>query len=360
VSTTPSQPATMPAPEPMAPTPRAHATDGPRPQGRGARAMLAGVSAALGMVILAPVALSSQDLYGWGADPRGLGLRNPWPWFVFLGLDFAAAACIGMAIVSAWRRERAGVFAFLVWVFALTSAYAQYRHGLALRSAGKARDVYWALPTFALLGPVLLHAVLSRVRRWARQDVGELYQGAAGFGIRWAVAPRETLRAWAASRREGIATTAGAVAYVRERATLAGLAPVECVRYAFGELGSADPHRARVWLSARGVLVDSATLTDALAGQPVTPSRPPASRPATLPATAAAPAESPNGLANMSKADALRAAWAELGSFDVPAAARWLKERGITVDRSTAHKLARREAARVRQHAGLSVVGATQ
>src|SRR5262245_30315693 len=98
---------------------------------RGAAWVLQAVAVAVGLVILAPILLSSQDLYAWANARRGLNLPPQWALLVPVALDLAAAACIGMTIVAAWRRDRPGIFGLLVWVFAATSAYAQYSHGLA-------------------------------------------------------------------------------------------------------------------------------------------------------------------------------------------------------------------------------------
>jgi hypothetical protein len=313
---------------------------------RTARRILIGVAIALGVVVLAPIVLSAQDLFSWARAPRGLDLP---PWFaglVPLALDVAAAACIGMTVLAAaWKRERPGIFGLLVWVFALVSAYAQYTHGIAERDAGRAQDAWWAMPAFAVLGPLLLEVTLNRVRRWARQDAGEQHTGAAGFGSRWlpGVAFRETLAAWAVSRREGIGTWQAAVQFVRDKALLAGLPAVEAAHYAYGALGVVDPHTARVWLAARGVIVEQAALDTAAAGRPVMPV--PVSAPPNTPA-AAAPA--PNTaeqwteldthaaqLAGLTtKRDRIRYAFAVIGTYDKAAAAKWLADRGLTVSRS--------------------------
>jgi DNA-binding CsgD family transcriptional regulator len=157
-----------------------------------------------------------------------------------------------------------GIFGILVWVFAVVSAYAQYTHGLAERDAGRAQDAWWAMPAFALLGPLLLEVTLHRLRRWLRQDAEEILTGAAGFGVRWLVAPFSTLSAWASSRREGIASAPAALRFVAERKTVKALGPVEAMLYAFGATATRDPHTARVWLAARGVRVRQAAIDAAL------------------------------------------------------------------------------------------------
>jgi hypothetical protein len=313
-----------------------------------ARRILVAVAVALGLVILAPLALSSRDLYDWAAAPTGLNLNDYdpigwWPALPPVALDLAAAACIGMTIISAWRRERPGIFGLLVWVFALTSAYAQYNHGDAQKDAGLAQDAWWAMPAFAVLGPLLLEVTLHKLRRWARQEAGEQHTGAAGFGIRWlpGVAFRETLSAWAASRREGIAKADDAIQFVRDRTRLKDADPVEALHYAFGALGVVDPHTARVWLAARGIVVDQAAIDTATAGLPVAPvSAPPdddrqgagwtdkdthAARLAAYPVTR----------------DKIRYAYSVLKKYDPAEARAWLAEHGVTVSRQEAHQVAR-------------------
>jgi hypothetical protein len=309
---------------------------------RTARRILIGVAIALGVVVLAPIVLSAQDLFSWARAPQGLNLP---PWFaglVPLALDVAAAACIGMTVLAAaWKRERPGIFGLLVWVFALVSAYAQYTHGIAERDAGRAQDAWWAMPAFAVLGPLLLEVTLDRVRRWARQDAGEQHTGAAGFGSRWlpGVAFRETLAAWAVSRREGIGTWQAAVQFVRDRDLLAGLPAVEAVHYAYGALGAIDPHTARVWLAARGVVVDQAALDHATAGRPALPT--PVSAPPNTPNIANSTGQWTDAdthaarlAALATKREKIRYAFGVLGTYDQPAAARWLAERDVTVSRS--------------------------
>lgn len=326
-----------------------------------ARKLLTGVAVALGLVILAPILLSGQDLYQWAHSTRGLNLAPGFAVLAPVALDVAAAACIGMVVLGAvWRRERPGVFGVLVWVFALTSAWAQYRHGMTERAAGRAQDAWWAFPALALLGPTLLECTLYRVRRWARQDAAELLSGAAGFGARWipGVAARETLRAWAASRREGIATAAAAIAHVRERDALAELSPVDAVRYAYDALGSVDPYAARVWLQARGRIVDQAAIDAATpaAELPAGPAEldPPAELTAAPAAVVdvdqaaavelAAPVSPavPDDLTAVSKTTAVAYAHVALGQA-VPASRviEWLSHRGVTVSEALVYKTRR-------------------
>lgn len=216
-------------------------------------AVLAVVGVALTAVIAAPIMLSSQDLYRWAVDPQGLAMAAPWAHGVYLALDLAALVCIGMTLVAAWRRERATVFALLVWVFAGTSAFAQYQHGDKLLKAGGAQDAWWAMPAFALLGPLLLEVVMHTVRRWLKKDAGDHVSP-----MRWIVAFRETRQAWVLRVRDNI-TLAAALRRVRDAKLIAGLDHADAIVFAQSATRSADPYRLRVWLADRGVTV---TLND--------------------------------------------------------------------------------------------------
>lgn len=229
--------------------------------------LLAVLGLLLGAVVLAPIALSFQDLYDWAVSVTGLNQPVERAILVPIALDVAASACIVMSIISAiWKRERAGFFGLMVWIFAGVSAYAQYSHGMAEKEAGRAQDAWWAFPLVALLGPLLLEMVLKRFRNWMRKEFGETLDGAAGFGTRWIpfVAMRETAKAWAASRREGIATAIDAIAFVRAQKAIKNLSDVDALRYAFGERGDRDPHAARIWLQSRGREVPQAAIDQAI------------------------------------------------------------------------------------------------
>lgn len=229
---------------------------------------------ALIVVLGAPMALSAQDLYAWAASPGGLDLGPAWALLVPLALDMAAVVCICFAVLSVWRRERPGIFSALVWVFAGSSAFAQYRHGMTERVNGGGQDIWWAMPLFAILGVLLLEVVLSKLRTWARKAEGEQHNAAAGFGVRWLVSPWETLQAWAASRREGISRVDDAVKFVRERRAVQIMDEVDAVTYAFSAIGVVDKYAARLWLQARKVHVTQLHIDLACEGLPIAPSAP--------------------------------------------------------------------------------------
>lgn len=168
-------------------------------------------------VIVAPIALSSQDIIDWAGSATGLGLDRPWDIVTFLALDAAAAVCVGIVVYCAWRGESAGIFALLVWVFAGMSAFANWKHGTA---PGAAPDAEWFFPAMSLAGPFLLEVVVRRVRKWVQEDSGERARHAVSFGFaRWVPgvgALRETYGAWRLARLDGIDNADQAVKSYRE------------------------------------------------------------------------------------------------------------------------------------------------
>jgi hypothetical protein len=228
--------------------------------GRVALACFIGV--ALAGVVIAPLALSSGDLVQWARSPQGLGLEDPWPLVVFVALDCAAAVCVGFVVYSAWQGEGAGTFGLLWWLFAGGSALANYRHGETTLAGDDA--VFFA--AMSLLGPLLLHTTVQRIRRWVRTDAGEYTPRRAHFGLRWlpGVAFCETLAAWQVSIRWGIPSPSEAVARVRELRYLEGLDDAGRVRYAAAACHSEDPHRLRTWLLERGLTLDPAAHEEVL------------------------------------------------------------------------------------------------
>jgi len=237
-----------------------------RQPGLGAQILAAVVAACLAVVIVAPIVLSSQDLVRWAADPGGLGLPLVWAWLAFVALDAAAAVCVGMISVAAWRGEGGGLFHGLTWMFALGSAVANYRHG----QTTPARDDQYFFPAMSLAGPLLLDVTLARVRRWTRLEARTQLSARPRFGLRWlpGVGFRETLRAWQTALREGIERPADAIAHVRETRALAGLDPADALGFAWQALGHRDPYVAWQWLVARGVQVDQATVREAASMAP--------------------------------------------------------------------------------------------
>jgi hypothetical protein len=172
---------------------------------RAARVGMRGLVVVIGLllagVIVAPIALSSQDIVAWAGAPHGLGLTRPWDLLTFLALDAAAAVCVGMVVVAAWRGEPAGAFGLLVWAFAAGSAYANYRHGTRPGAPG---DAWWFFPAMSVAGPALLEVTVRRIRRWVQTSAGRYERPLPHFRLaRWVIALPETWRAWRLAVTEG-------------------------------------------------------------------------------------------------------------------------------------------------------------
>lgn len=321
-------------------------------QVRTKRILIVTITLTLGLVVLAPIALSSQHIYEWARAPLGLDLPPVFAVLAFVALDLAAVMCVAMTIYSGLRGEPAGVFGLLIWVFALGSAWINYQ--AASTTPSEMDGPFFAAMSVA--GPVLFEATLAKLRRWTRQAAGTQMSARPKFGGRWlpGVAFRETLKAWAAARRENIARPEEAIAYVRERAALADMTDTEAIRYAWSALGSWDEYSARLWLQARGRNVSQAAMDEAVGDRPRTPITAHAT---VLPALPPGPEGGPEGgqplpagddyaedralLAGLSKRDQIRHAFASVGSWDVSAAMEWLKVRGIEGNRNEAYTIRR-------------------
>lgn len=213
----------VPAPAPAAPVDQLPAPARPvrlpltGPARVGAAILLIVVAVLLAGVIIAPIALSSQDIIDWAGSPLGLGLSGGWPWVTFLALDAAAAVCVCLVVYCAWRGESAGIFGWLVWAFAGMSAFANYRHGSA---PGSAADAVWFFPAMSVAGPFLLEMIVRRVRKWVQEGTGQRARHGVSFGLaRWVPgvgALRETYGAWRLARLDGINDAHQAVTAYRE------------------------------------------------------------------------------------------------------------------------------------------------
>ncbi|WP_328469097.1 DUF2637 domain-containing protein [Actinoplanes sp. NBC_00393] len=174
--------------------------------------LLGAVTLLLGIVILTPIVLSSQDLIAWAAAGTGLNLSHPWPLLVAISLDSAAGACVLLSVYSAWRGDPAGIFGVLVWGFALGSAFANFRHS---SQPGAAPDAIWFFPLMSIAGPALLEAVLGRFRRWIQRQSGRRNRQIPAFGWRrWTPglgAPRDTYGAYRTALLLGIDTVDTAI-----------------------------------------------------------------------------------------------------------------------------------------------------
>jgi hypothetical protein len=214
----PAAPPAVIEPEPAAePTP-ARAVTIPKsgPARASAFVLLTLVAVLLAGVIVAPIALSSQDIIDWAGSPTGLGLSGAWPWVTFFALDAAAAVCVCLVVYCASRGESAGIFGLLVWVFAAMSAFANYQHASGLQ----ARDAVWFFPAMSIAGPFLLEMVIRRIRKWVQEGTGQRARHSVSFGFaRWVPgvgATRETYGAWRLARLDGINDAKQAITAYRE------------------------------------------------------------------------------------------------------------------------------------------------
>lgn len=181
----------------------------------GQRALLTITALFLGVVIAAPIALSSQDIVAWAGAPSGLGLLPPWDVFTFVALDLAAFVCVCMVVYAAWRGESGGLFGVLVWLFAAGSAYANFRHGTRPDAPADAR---WFFPAMSLAGPALLEVTVRRIRRWVQTSAGRYEHPLPHFRlVRWlpGIAMRETWRAWKLAVTEGYSRPEDAITAAR-------------------------------------------------------------------------------------------------------------------------------------------------
>lgn len=256
-------------------------TENQRPARGISVALLSCIGITLAVVVISPVALSSQDLVSWAESPTGLGLSGIWPYVVFVALDCAAALCIALTMHAAWKGQAGGSAHVLVWIFAGMSAFANWRYG----TTSNARDAVWFFPAMSVAGATLLEVAIRRIRRWGRSEQGVFEPPLPRFRVlRWLIAYGETYRAWKLAVTEGITRPEDAIRAVR---------------------GNVVPSQSAVTLERSS--------------------------------------DAPQDLSGISKADALRHAFKHLGSYDVPSAVDWLAEQGVTVHRSHAHNVAKSE-----------------
>jgi hypothetical protein len=229
--------------------------------GKGRAALVAAIAVGLALVVLAPIALSSSHIYQWANSPTGLDLPPVLAVAAFVALDLVAITCVAMNVYASLRGDTAPVFVLLTWLFAGGSAWINYQS--ATTTPTPLDGQFFA--SMSLAGPVMLEATLAKLRKWTRRDAGTAASQRPKFGDRWAVAPRETFRAWKAARREDISSPAEAIAFVREVEAIEGMDDTDSARYAVAALGSADEYEALRWLQSRGRVVQPWVVAEAVA-----------------------------------------------------------------------------------------------
>ncbi|MDX2689291.1 DUF2637 domain-containing protein [Streptomyces scabiei] len=225
-------------------------------------ALLGAIAFTLSIVVISPIALSSQDLVKWASSSVGLGLSGFWPYVVFIALDAAAALCIALTMHAAYRGESGGAAHFLVWIFAGMSAFANYSHSVD----SVARDSIWFFPSMSILGAVLLEVVIRRVRRLAKANAGVYENQLPHFRVlRWIIAREETWNAFKSAVINGHMTPQQAIESVRtekqvDNAALAGMTKADAIRNAFSALGTYDSPEVSAWLASKGIDVHRAQI----------------------------------------------------------------------------------------------------
>lgn len=258
--------------------------------------------ALLAVVIGAPAAASWHNLTA--AGQHALGLTGAWSALVPLVLDAAALYAAVLALRDVLNGDGAGVNRALVWAYAVGSAWLGAWY--ADRTDGLPAALFFAAASVSAV--VLWDRTLRALRRDTLRERGAVAPPTPRYRLaRWVVAPRETGQAWRLAVVEGITDPATAVRLARAAAELpppaAGAAPAPV-------LAVADP----------------------------------------VPALDPTPAPLPD----MSKADAVRRAVAELGDTDPHAVVAWLRPRGVDVERTYVHDVIRRD----RQRAGTAATPA--
>ncbi len=159
-------------------------------------------------VVIAPPTLSAQDILDWArldSPDAGLGLGGNWPWVVFLALDFSAAVCVLVSLYCAFRDESPGWFGFGVWMFAAMTAYANWSFNSVPGAPG---DGVWFFPLMSVVGPVMLHWMIKKIRSWTRESAGGKRGSRPKFGLSdWmpmSGSPQATFGAWRVGGMLGI------------------------------------------------------------------------------------------------------------------------------------------------------------
>jgi len=247
--------------------------------GRLDRAVVAVTAIAYAIVVPAPFVLSFASLTAWARDAVGLS-----PYLapaVPLALDAAAIVSVCLTFLAVLRADAAGIARPLAWLIAAGSSVANARHG-----AATSLDAAILLACMPILTMTLVDIGLRRVLRNALAARGAVEPPVARFRFaRWAIAPRETVKAWAWSVREQVVSPAEAIAASRRRPEL----------------------------TAAGVLDPTELAAEAVE------------------------------LKALSKAAAMRRAL-HVSAGDVPEAITYLATRGVTISATHAHQVARRAA----------------
>lgn len=307
-------------------------------------------TALLTVVVGAPAAASWHGLTGFGTSV--LGLSSAWSVVVPLTLDAAACYTAWLALRAVLHGDSALVPRLLTVAYALASAGFNVVHALTVHE-GVAGAAYFG--GAALSAALLWDITLRAWRRDQLRALGLVEGPLPRFrSVRWLVAPVETSRAWRVAVIEGISDPIQALNEVRTRRQPAGTALRPAIEHGNGNEGDESDGEQRIDREGRGLRGD----TDRGTGVPV--DRHDADQGSgrdgphggdgrglvwtgvlsdrdLLQHAAEQHVEDSAGLAGLSKADAVRAAFDALGKRDIPAALAWCQSRGVSVDRSYAY-----------------------
>lgn len=297
----------------------------------------------LAVVVGAPAAASWRGLVGFAEQT--LGLSGAWLYLVPLVLDGAALYAATLAMRAVLTGDSAIGARVLTVAYAVAAAGFNGYH--ALHHGGTAPALFFAGASLSAV--VLWDATLRMTRRDQLRERGLVEAPLPRFrAIRWAIAPLETARAWRIAVLDGLTDPAEALATTRaaideqQTTTTEGDEPdgltesrLEGQRLPGSTGIPADRVRRDQHADRRP---DRSSLDNRqhrrLAAERLQRVRDVREQPGQPELTG--PGEHTD-LGELSKADAVRHAFDELGERDIPAALTWLTERGVTVNRAYAY-----------------------
>lgn len=254
------------------------------------------------IVVLAPALASWHGLVAMGREWLGLG---SWAPLVPLVLDAAALYAAALAWRATLAGDAAGVDRLLVWVYAGISAGLNIWHADAV--GGLPAAIFYGVAS--LSAALIWERTLRAIRRRELRAIGAVDAPAPRFRVlRWLLHSEETWATFKLAIGEGVSSASQAVALYRAQKA--------------GDV-SGDGEQPRD-VPAPSPSSPRASLTT---GEASTRQE----RPVVA-------AERAPELVGLSQRQAVRRAFLELDSLDVPELRAWLADRGVKTDRSRAYR----------------------